>query len=414
MEEDCIHHQQKVSFTEILKKHGIFTYGIHSNPNLSRYFDYDRGFDIFLDGLKLESNDVKKKELNMGDKILNIIQKKINFKNLYRNLFYRLKGFYRIKNWLRRNFSFLTGIFERFTLISYDAPYIINKIKSFLNKHSGNLFLWAHFMDIHKPYNPPEKNVLKFRNEKISTEDISLINKKVPLHPKNEKIEESLIQKFIDLYDAEINYLDGFLKELFNFIKYKYDKNCLIIITADHGESFYEHKSFGHQGSIYDELVRVPLIIKEINKNAQYNHIDTEVQLIDIPPTILSFFDIESPLTFQGQNLLPFFQTKEKYSPRIQITECYQKNGSMKRNHEEGFILISIRKEKWKYIFDEEKNQEYLFNLFEDPKELNDLSSEYKEKTEEFRLIKTLHLKRVAKSKERGKIKDAIRRVSLN
>ena len=53
---------QKKIFPEILKEHGIKTYAIHSNPNLGRYFNYDRGFDIFLDGdrYNLENNSPKK------------------------------------------------------------------------------------------------------------------------------------------------------------------------------------------------------------------------------------------------------------------------------------------------------------------------------------------------------------------
>jgi len=164
------------------------------------------------------------------------------------------------------------------------------------------------------------------------------------------------------------------------------------IITADHGESFYEHNFFEHQGTIFEELLNIPLILIEIGKKPQITITKDAVQLIDIAPTILNYFGIDVLDSFQGRSLLPILKGKELEKVDIIFSECYQKNGLMKRNHDEGYILLAIRKEGWKYIYDEEKKKEYLFNLNNDPYERTNLFNKKIDKLNEFRKIRNKHI----------------------
>ncbi|MFX1568307.1 MAG: sulfatase, partial [Promethearchaeota archaeon] len=199
------------------------------------------------------------------------------------------------------------------------------------------------------------------------------------------------------------------------FINQKFKKDCLIIITADHGESFYEHGLFDHQGSVFEELLKIPLFIINLGKKTNKKTVNETVQLLDIAPTILDYFGIKIPEDFQGQSLLPSLEGKPIKNPKYVITECYQKNRWMKRNQNEGFILLSISSENWKYIFDEEKNTEFLFNLKLDPCEKNNLIKENTEKLSEFRLIKNYHINRITESyEEKLNITKSINRLKLN
>ena len=160
-------------------------------------------------------------------------------------------------------------------------------------------------MDAHSPYNPPAKYVLRFRNKDFTISEKKFLieyvypNKtKLPINP--QKIEDLKV-----LYDAEINFIDDSLKTLFSFFN-NLNKQCLVIITSDHGESFYEHGTFGHQGSVYDEQLKIPLFIREMGKNNNPKSCKDFVQLIDIAPTILNYFNLDISEDFQGINLLPF------------------------------------------------------------------------------------------------------------
>ncbi|MFX1453606.1 MAG: sulfatase, partial [Promethearchaeota archaeon] len=350
---------QKISLAQLLQENGIKNYSIHSNPNLGRFFNFERGFDVFLDGERYKNQT----NSSLKHKFSFYIKKILDYNKLFTKLMYRLKGFNRLKSWLRKKIPFLTDILLPFTPIAYNAPYVVNKSISFLNSLKKPLFVWAHFMDVHSPYNPPMRNVLNFRKRDFSNiEREFLINKVYPI-AEDIKITQKMINDLKILYDGEINFVDEYLAIFLKFIEERIKKHCLIIITADHGESFYEHGLFGHQGNVYDEVLRIPLIIIELGKNSIKKKFQETVQLIDLTPTILDYFNLEIPENFQGISLLPMIRGEIIEKKDFVISECYQKSGVMKRNRKNGFILLAIRNQGWKYIFDEENNFEFLFNL---------------------------------------------------
>lgn len=255
---------QKITFPENLKENNIFTYGIHSNPHLGRFFNYNRGFDIFLDGERYITREDKPQKLNLKELFSFYVKFFLNYKDFLRKLIYHLKGFNKIKYWLRKKNPILTDILLPFTPMAYNVPYIVNKLTPFLNEFNGSLFLWVHFMDVHSPFNPPSENLLKFRKLDIPLNLRDFYNKEIRLHHKKYKITPKALNDIMDLYDGSINFLDEYLIKLFKVIIQKLKNKCLVIVTADHGESFYEHNTLGHQGNIYNE-VYVPPSIPIIN-----------------------------------------------------------------------------------------------------------------------------------------------------
>ncbi|MFX1378944.1 MAG: sulfatase-like hydrolase/transferase [Promethearchaeota archaeon] len=400
---------QKISFPQLLQENNIFTYSVHSNPNLGSYFNYDRGFDVFLDGVRYKKDSTDHKRLNFKQILSFYIKKIINYKNIFKFLLFRLKGFNIIKSWFRSKIPFITDILLPFTPIAYNAPYISNKLKSLLATIKKPFFVWAHFMDVHSPYNPPTQNVLRFRKKDFNISEREFLTKKVYSNLTKINKTNRMIEDLKILYDSEINFVDENLQIIFDIINHRFKNGCLIIITADHGESFFEHKISGHQGSVYEEVLKIPLIIVELGKKIIKKKIEDTVELMDLAPTILDYFGLEIPDTYQGKSLLNLIQGHKLERKNIIISECHQKKGFMKRNRNEGYILMAIRNEEWKYIFDEEKNIEFLFNLNEDSMEKNNLVEEFPEKINEFRVIKEFHLKKSYELiEERSKIVKAI------
>ena len=405
---------QKITFPQILKENDIFTYFIHSNPNLGSYFNYDRGFDVFFDGERYKREPSSSMNLNIKQQLSFYLKKIFDYKDLFRKLIFRVKGFNRLKAWIRKKIPNLTDILLPFTPIAYNAPYITNKLITFLNEAKKPFFIWAHFMDVHSPYNPPTQNVLSFTKDDIKISRREFLTKNVYLRAKNTPITQEMIKDLITLYDGEIHYVDDFLGRVLELIKARYKENCLIILTSDHGESFYEHSLFGHQGTVYEEVLKIPLIIIKMGKKSIIKKVSDIVQLIDLAPTILNYFGIEIPENYQGINLLPFLEGETIEKERIIFSECYQKNGMMKRNHEEGYILLSIKKEGWKYIYDEENNKEYIFNLKLDPAEKINLSNENKLKLFEFREIRDNHIQSsIISVDEKSKIMNALNKFNF-
>lgn len=415
---------QKKTFIQELHENGIFCYGIHSNPNLGRFFNYHRGFDIFLDSLELnhdmdkdkKRNIREKKILNTKELIMNHISKilrNIIFNKISSKISNLLARFENIRN-IINNIDFLR---DNLTLINrkeFTASYIVKNLINFIENFdlTRSLFIWAHFMDVHWPYNPPLKNLEKFRKNTIGAKESDFLLNKLFWSHKNQMNSE-MLNKLVDLYDGEINYVDEHLNKLFKYLIKKFKKHCLIIITADHGESFYEHKFLSHGGHVHDELLRVPLFIIELGKKPNIKRVNEMVQLMDIAPTILDYFSLKIPDLFQGNTLFPIMQGKQINRNDFVISESYQKEGRFKRNSKLGYKIFSIRKKTWKYIYDEEKNEEYLYNLIKDPGEKINLIKQNSNLVDEFRDMRNKHFQSIIESNEKSKIMHAIRGLNI-
>jgi len=172
---------------------------------------------------------------------------------------------------------------------------------NWIKNQKGKFFLWIHYMDVHEPYAPPN-----YENQK---EMLYLITK---YRDFPNMLTENEIQKLIDLYDLEIEYTDKAMSDLFKKLK---ELNCfdnsIIIISADHGDAFGEHGTLGHGGKfraqVYDEVIRVPLIVYGYKKKGVL--IDRQVQLLDVAPTICEMIDIPMSASFFGESL---FSSSEK------------------------------------------------------------------------------------------------------
>ncbi len=206
--------------------------------------------------------------------------------------------------------------------LSFDAARkLASQAINFLNYNKDKkFFLFLHTYQIHNPYfSPPPYNKLFSTDEKqkvnMNVEGI-LGGKESYFKPLPNYIKENIIS----LYDGEIRYTDEILiKRIIEELKKLklYDRS-LIIITSDHGEEFYEHKAWLHGHDLYNEIIRIPLIIKLPHSEHKSKVINTFVSLIDIFPTILSIAKINySNYKIDGENLIPLILGKAKSIPII-------------------------------------------------------------------------------------------------
>ncbi len=238
-------------------------------------------------------------------------------------------------------------------------------------------FLFLHYFDPHHPYWPeelgtaqrniPDKIRGKYKKGNVNYVDMergiidSVMRGEKPLLP-DEK------DYLLNNYNREISILDKKIGAIFKKLEDMslYD-NTLIIITADHGESFGEHNLMLHGVHLYDDNIHVPLIIKYPLRDKQKGFIDYPVSLVGIVPTILSHLSIEPPDFIQGS---PFNQRHEQ---RI-IAQNYFDPNFKKQKWAKRFMydLISIKVGDYKYI-KVLNGEDQLFNLKEDQKETDNI-----------------------------------------
>jgi len=125
---------------------------------------------------------------------------------------------------------------------------------------------------------------------------------------------EEELQNIVDLYDAEVRYTDEaligpFIQKLKELDLYD---SSLIVFTSDHGEEFYDHKSWSHGHQLYDESLKVPLLVKFPGSRFQGTKVSNIVSLVDVMPTILEELRIDiSELSLDGKSLFPTIEGKD-------------------------------------------------------------------------------------------------------
>lgn len=168
-----------------------------------------------------------------------------------------------------------------------------------LDEHGHeSYFLWVHYFDPHEPYEPPAPFDTMF------TAGIT-----EPVAPAEERDHK------VALYDGAISYTDRELGRLLEALTARgRDDQPVVVVTADHGESFEHGYYFDHAARLYDALVRVPLIIAGPGLPSGHR-ISAQVSLVDVAPTILDMLEIQPASTLAGCSLLPLLRSDAMPAP---------------------------------------------------------------------------------------------------
>ena len=107
-----------------------------------------------------------------------------------------------------------------------------------------------------------------------------------------------------EVYDGEISYWDTQFGALVERLKQRglYD-DMTIVVTSDHGEEFMDHGGYWHGTTLYDEMIRVPLVVKLPGSERAGTTAAEWVQSIDIMPTLLRLSGVDVPPGVQGGDL---------------------------------------------------------------------------------------------------------------
>jgi arylsulfatase A-like enzyme len=242
------------------------------------------------------------------------------------------------------------------------------------NQREKPYFAWIHLYPPHHPYLAPEPymgmfdNSSEFRTSK-SQEDVIMFS----IHRISQKLPNRDVQSVIDTlrarYDEFIRYSDKQFEDFIEQLEKRGKlKNTIIIISSDHGEGF-EHNYIGHNGNFYEEQTHIPLIIKEPNQS-EGMIIDELTEQVDIPATILDFAHIKIPSWMEGRSLVPILRG-EKILSKPAFSMNFQSNPSRGQQIKKGGIAVWDG--DYKLIHHLGSDKRFLFNLKDDPDELNNL-----------------------------------------
>lgn len=333
----------------VLKKYGFTTASFNPNPiiTLTRMTGgrrIDKDFDLFDFMIS------PRKKINLTIEAIRCWgMKNVRQKLKENGIFYR--RIFSIYNKMIKTFP---NIFcPKNHIIIPKAEDINKKAIEWIKKQDGNFFLWLHYMDTHEPYTPPD-----YPNKK---EMLYLMTK---YRDFPNMLSTNEIKKLMNLYDLCIKYVDTAINDFLEKLKdINIFDNCVLIISADHGEAFAEHNGIlGHGGKfveqLYDEMINVPFIIYGYKR--KIINPDKQIQLLDLAPTICDIANIPSQPYFLGNSV---FDGSENKGIIINAVAA-----------------IAYRSKKYKLIINKEgKKGNELYHLIKDPKEKNNIYNKNKD-----------------------------------
>jgi hypothetical protein len=251
-----------------------------------------------------------------------------------------------------------------------------------LKKHSAEeAFLSIHLMDPHLPYNPKPENAGCFGPADYSgpyEKEFDIIPRDIEAMRAGEiAVAEDDKKRIEALYDEEILGCDedfaAFLKQL---DAQGYLENSLIIITADHGEEFWEHGGYEHGHQLYDEVLHVPLIIHGVGFPAG-KRFDGLCSNFDLFPTIHEWLGLEPPGEINAVSLYDLMEGRIEPESRYLLSEqlCY------------GIEQKGITTDRYRYIFHTFDGSEELYDCSDDPGMLSDVASDRRSMARQYRYL---------------------------
>jgi choline-sulfatase len=221
------------------------------------------------------------------------------------------QGFSSYRNYIRE------GRYSRAEFLAADVVEWLDK-----RPQDKPFMLYVHAIDPHVPYKPtgqfmsiydplPYQGVVDFSGDNELLEKIKI--GKIKLNPRDKVHLEAL-------YDSEISYHDLHFRTMLAALEKRgLADETMIVVVADHGEEFWDHGSVGHGHSVYEELLRIPMVIRVPGVTLKPARVDSTSGLVDIVPTVFEALGQSVPEGLSGRSLMPELRGQYADAPPVAI-----------------------------------------------------------------------------------------------
>jgi arylsulfatase A-like enzyme len=328
-----------VTLTEVLAQKGYATAAVVSNyAYLTPGFGFSQGFDFF--------------DYRSGRSLFSPLRECPSLRQM-------------ITFRLRAHFA------SRMTSLGYRGAEQITsqalEVVDELSKQDRPFFLFLNYMDAHTPRVPPQPYRDRFpgRDPNVRPSRYNLLATRMA--NQDRPLGESDRAHISASYDGAIAFLDAEVQVLLEQLKRSNIlENTLLIITSDHGEMIGEHNSLDHGVGVYQEQIRVPLMIRTPPGDARGMR-NAPASGVDIMPTILHAAGLNSPTGIVGQNLLD----TDLPEARMVFSESFPRPHRLRAE-------TAVVSSRWKLI-ESTKGKLELYDLAADPREQNNVAASHPE-----------------------------------
>ena len=324
---------QVVTLAERLKERGYQTAGIYRNGNVSATFGFDRGFDLYLQPDK-DYIRGRRKDPN---------QEPVRY------------------------------------VSETDDSLLTERALPFLDAEAKPpFFLYLHLGGAHDPYAPPP-SAPSFLEEPLTPtaelfyrQPLKGFRTEPPLLRRIDfgltLADERTRHQMVALYDGELAFADQQVGRVLDAIeRLPFGDNTVVVVTADHGEEFWDHGGLGHGHTNFEEQLHVPLVMA--GPGIRTRRVAEPVSLIDLVPTLLDLVGAEKAEELPGKSLLPVLQGRAASPEETLYAEGLLNLGG----NGDAVFYRSLRRGDQKLILDFEHHRKQLFDLGQDPSEQDNL-----------------------------------------
>tara|TARA_B100001123_G_scaffold448035_1_gene607566 strand:- start:7997 stop:9430 length:1434 start_codon:yes stop_codon:yes gene_type:complete len=274
-----------------------------------------------------------------------------------------------------------------------------------IERYSSNqpFFLEIGFPGPHPPYDPTPEWADKYLDKNLPMLEVTnkeLESQPPPLHAMrkhNVEVDHDSIKFILNptdeqrhrqraLYLANVSMIDQKIGQIMDTLEQRgFLENSIVIFTSDHGDAMTDHGA-SQKWTMYDCVTRVPLIVRAPERFQKGQRVEGLCQWMDIGPTILELAGIEPPSSFEAISLLPALQGNHSYSREYVFAEHSRED--VVGLHTDFMTMVRSRDWKLVHFLDEPYGQ--LFNLRDDPDEVDNLWDSDKHKSQKTEMLDVL------------------------
>ncbi len=251
-----------------------------------------------------------------------------------------------------------------------------DRVRSLWREHRDRpKFVYMHLMETHAEYRPPHRYRKTFVPRELHGRSFSAVNQRPNPHAVGlVDMNEEDFAILGGLYDGCIAYMDEKLGALFDDLSGdpRWDET-LVIITADHGDCVGRHGVLGHQFVCYDELLRIPWIVKWPKSMGITGPQNQLIQNADLVPTLCGLLGLERPA--QVETIDHLSETREfAYGELLKpfgVTAVKQGLHELAPHYNRAVLAVRSRDQKWITYSNGQADEHY--DLRSDPGELSNL-----------------------------------------
>jgi arylsulfatase A-like enzyme len=344
------------------------------NPYLSRRFGYASGFEVFRDFLGFSANIVPGDQEHirsagamgrLNTMLATAFHRVGPIGSLYDEIYFQYCQ--RLASPPAKSFDALRSFPSADVIVKEASAWIAEN-------NSRPFFLWLHFMDPHSPYYPKEEALKSMGDAGMRPSRARYLNS----YWNRGDIGDSRLgrhrEEIMTLYDAGIRWADSQIASLVDALrKSRLWENCVLAVTADHGEEFLDHGGRYHPPSkLNEELIRVPLLLR-VPGAGKVQQSQNPFSFLHLAPTLLDAVNIPVPGSFQGRSHWKQLQKGQAWEDEA-IVECIRDCPNPFRVEDRlGARTLGVREARYKLVLDFSSSTEKLFDLQADPGELRSL-----------------------------------------